>query len=121
MKNRLLTLLIIGSLFTACSSHTYDDISAEEQPEPEVVTYQDVQGIIANNCLMCHSSPPQNAAPMSLSSYTLLKDAILNRGLINRISLPDGNGALMPLGGPRLPQASIDLIVEWETDGLLEN
>ena len=26
----------------------------------------------------------------------------------------------MPFGGPRLPQNTIDIIIQWEADGLLE-
>lgn len=120
-KNTFLLLCFI-LLLSACSNHTYDDVSIDEdQQQPELVTYLDVKPIIQNACLQCHGNPPQNAAPMPLDTYQSLRDAVLTRGLIERISLPETNGALMPLGGPRLPQASIDLIVAWESDGLMEN
>ena len=50
-----------------------------------------------------------------------VKDAVINKGLLDRISRPEGASGLMPNGGPRLPQATIDLIVQWDADGLLEN
>ena len=118
------TLLVLGYcvLSIACTSNTYDDVSdANNEPPPDLVTYQQVKPIIDNACLNCHANPPQNAAPMPLVSYQNVREAVLNRNLINRISLPESNGALMPPGGPRLPQASIDLMVEWVNDGLLEN
>ena len=87
----------------------------------DIVTYQEVKSIIDNNCLNCHGNPPQNNAPMQLITYDNVKEAVLNRDLISKISLNDGADGLMPLGGPRLSQASIDLISEWEEDGLLEN
>jgi hypothetical protein len=40
--------------------------------------------------------------------------------LLTRISLENGNSSLMPKGGPRLPQTTIDIIKKWEQDGLLE-
>jgi hypothetical protein len=58
---------------------------------------------------------------MSLTTYDDVKESVLNRDLINRISLNDGADGLMPLGGPRLSQSFIDIIVSWEEDGLLEN
>jgi hypothetical protein len=77
--------------------------------------------IIDNACNNCHTSPPQNGAPMSLTTFMDVKTSVENRGLIDRITRNEGAGGLMPLGGPRLPQASIDLIVQWNEDGLLEN
>ncbi len=109
-------------LVSGCTSHTVDDlVPIVEEMEPAIVTYQDVQSIFANNCLNCHSNPPQNGAPMSLTSYNDVMSAVLSRGLIDRINRNEGESGLMPLGGPRLSQASIDLIVEWNEDGLLEN
>ena len=108
-------------LFASCSQSTFDDIEADEEPIPEVVTYVDVKPIIDGACLNCHSNPPQNGAPMSLVNYDNVKEAVLNRDLLNKISKNEGEDGLMPLGGPRLPQSSIDLIFQWEDDGLLEN
>ena len=58
---------------------------------------------------------------MSLTTFLDVKNSVENSGLIDRITRNEGAGGLMPLGGPRLPQASIDLIVQWNEDGLLEN
>jgi len=109
-------ILIIG-----CSNSTLDDLVAEEEPLPEVVTYVEVKPIIENKCLNCHSNPPQNGAPMSLEIYDKVKEAVLNRDLLHRINKNQNEDGLMPLGGPRLSQSSIDLIFKWEEDGLLEN
>ncbi|PHS60574.1 MAG: hypothetical protein COB12_12990 [Flavobacterium sp.] len=115
------TSLVLILTISSCTQNTYDDIEAEADPIPEIVTYQDVKPIIDGVCLACHSNPPQNGAPMSLVSYVNVKEAVQNRDLINKISKNEGEDGLMPLGGPRLPQSSIDLIVEWNNDGLLEN
>jgi hypothetical protein len=58
---------------------------------------------------------------MPLINYQNVKEAIQNRGLLDRISRNEGASGLMPLGGPRLPQSVIDLIFQWNEDGLLEN
>lgn len=109
--------------FISCSTNTLDDVvEPVEIIEPlELVTYQDVKQIFDSNCTRCHSNPPQNGAPMPLVNFQNVREAILNRGLIDRISRSEGAPGLMPLGGPRLPQSTITLVEQWEADGLLEN
>lgn len=108
-------------LIVGCTTSTYDDIEVIQDPPPEVVTFRDVADIFENNCTVCHSNPPQNGAPMPLTNYAEIKDAVENRGLLDRISREEGEQGLMPFGGPRLPQQQIDLITQWSLDGLLEN
>ena len=123
MKYQLLkslTLLASFSLLMSCSNHTFDDIS-EEEVIFENVTYQDVKGTFDAICTVCHSNPTQNGAPMPLVNYQNVKEAVMNRGLLDRISRQEGEDGLMPFGGPRLPQSTIDLIFQWNADGLLEN
>lgn len=124
--SRFLLPLYLCSLFfffTACTSHTYEDVIEEipQEQEPNLVTYQEVKFIFETSCVQCHANPPQNGAPMPLVSFQNVKEAIQNRGLLDRISREEGAPGLMPLGGPRLPQQSIDLIFQWNEDGLTEN
>jgi mono/diheme cytochrome c family protein len=113
----LLSLLLLG-----CTTSTYDDIEeVQEENQGELVTFQDVAFVFENVCTACHSNPPQNGAPMPLTNYSEVKNAVETRGLIDRISREEGEQGLMPLGGPRLPQQQIDLIIQWNQDGLLEN
>lgn len=117
-------LCFTGLLLSGCTTHTLDDLEPVDViiDDPiELVTFQDVSFVFENICTACHSNPPQNGAPMPLASYQNVREAVLNRGLIDRISRNEGAPGLMPLGGPRLPQANIDLIVQWNEDGLLEN
>ncbi|GGA68864.1 hypothetical protein GCM10008015_07050 [Flavobacterium palustre] len=104
----------------ACSNDNPDTLM-EDIPNENAVTYkQNVKSIIDNNCISCHAATPVNGAPMSLVTYAQVKNAIQNRGLLNRISLNNGNSLLMPQGGPRLPQTTIDIVAQWQQDGLLE-
>ncbi len=123
MKLRFPFLLAVLALLASCSSNTLDDVVelVDEDPGPELITYEDVKQVFNNNCTQCHSNPPQNGAPMPLVSFINVENAVLNRGLLDRISRAEGESGLMPLGGPRLPQTTIDLINQWEDDGLLEN
>ena len=106
--------------FTNCSYNSEDDLTEDVIIE-EFVTYEDnIKSIIDTNCIFCHSNPPVNGAPMSLITYNNVKNAVENRDLIDRISSTDA-GFVMPFGGPRLPQNLIDLVIQWEQEGLLEN
>ncbi len=120
MKPTLAILLI--AILAGCTANTYDDIEAAQPEDPSsVVTFQDVAFVFENVCTACHSNPPQNGAPMPLTNYEEIKNAVETRGLLDRISREEGAPGLMPLGGPRLPQQQIDLIMQWNEDGLLEN
>lgn len=115
-------LILFSFLIVSCTTSTYDDIEViQVENQGEVVTFQDVAFVFENVCTACHSNPPQNGAPMSLTNYTEVKNAMENRGLIDRITRNEGEQGLMPLGGPRLPQQQINLIMQWNLDGLLEN
>ena len=119
LKN-LFSLLIFSGFLMACSNENSETLM-DDLPIQDVVTYkQNVKSIIDNNCISCHGATPANGAPMSLVTYSQVKNAMQNRGLLNRISLNNGNSLLMPQGGPRLPQATIDMVAKWQQDGLLE-
>ena len=116
----LFPMLVFAGLLLSCSNDNPDTLM-EDMPNENAITYQqNVKSIIDNNCISCHAATPRNGAPMSLVTYDQVKNAIQNRGLLNRISLNNGNSLLMPQGGPRLPQASIDIVGKWQQDGLLE-
>ena len=120
MKNPIVFLILLCNsvLFYSCANDSEDDL-IDQMPVPELVTYNDnVKSIIDNNCIFCHSEPPVNGAPYSLMDYNDVKNNVAS--IINRISMQQGQGGLMPSGGPRLPQNIIDEVVQWQTDGLLE-
>lgn len=105
-------------LFFSCSENSTDDLIDTTNT---TVTYtSQVKNIIDTNCLFCHQSPPINGAPMQLTTYNEVKNAIINRGLIDRISRPQGTSGMMPNGGTRLPQATINKLIEWQNGGFLE-
>lgn len=113
--------IVITTFFfiLSCSNHSEDDLT-----NPIVLGNTryttDVKPIIDSKCIVCHSDTPTNGAPMPLTTLAAVKEAIENRNLIGKISRPDGALGLMPYGGPRLPQTSIDIIVDWKASGFLE-
>lgn len=112
--------LSLTAIFVGCTDDNPSTLK-EDIPAMGLTTYnENVKSIIDNNCIVCHAATPKNGAPMSLVTYSQVKEAILNRGLINRITLENGNSSLMPKGGPRIPQTTIDIVLKWEKEGLLE-
>lgn len=121
MKVHFLKFFVFCALFIhiGCENDSEDDL-VDTTPPVTLVTYEsDVKSIIDTNCIACHNDPPVNFAPMPLLNFTQVKEAVDNRGLLDRVSSEDIS-FLMPAGGPRLPQATIDVILQWNTDGLLE-
>lgn len=120
MKIKYPLLIVIIAMLSSCLYNSEDDLTEAVIIE-DFVTYEgNIKVIIDNNCIGCHSSPPVNGAPMALTTYNDVRDAVENEDLIERISTTD-TGFLMPFGGPRLPQNLIDLVIQWEQEGLMEN
>lgn len=120
MNSYKLLFLFGITILSSCSNNSSSDL-IEPIPFVENVTYlENIKPIIESNCIVCHSSPPQNFAPMQLTTYNDVKLALQNRGLIGRITRDEGASGLMPNGGPKLPQSKIDLIIKWRDQGLQE-
>lgn len=105
---------------SSCTTDSTSDLINSE-PLPEKVSFDaKIKSITDNNCIVCHSATPISGTNLSLNTYAKVKDAVLNRNLIGRISMDEGSSTLMPQGGPKLPQSTIDLFVKWQEDGLQE-
>lgn len=119
MKNNIYFVLTISFFtFYSCTSDSIYDLGGITETN---VTYSStVKAIVDNNCIQCHASTPVNGAPMSLTTYENVKDAVLNRGLLDRISRAEGTDGAMPFGGPRLPQTNIDAINNWANNNFPE-
>lgn len=120
MKKTIVHITILGLIFaiSSCANDNEADL-IDHIPVLQLVTYNDnIKSIIDDNCIICHSNPPVNGAPNSFMDYNSVKNSI--NSIINRISKQQGEAGLMPLGGTRLPQNLIDEVIQWQTDGLLE-
>ena len=118
MKDYKLVIYILFAtgIIAGCTNESSSDLVAN--PVLNDITYlSNIKSIIDNNCTSCHATAPINGAPMPLTTFNEVKDAVLNRGLINRISRPQGESGLMPTGA-RLPQTTIDIILQWQQEGL---
>jgi|SRR6218665_12088 len=116
--------LLVFSVFCAilqlsCSNESTSDLIGD--PPIDAITYENsVKSIMDNNCISCHGTTPTNGAPMSLTTYANVKDAVLNRSLLDRISRNQGASGMMPLGSTRLPQDKINQINTWASEGFQE-
>ncbi|MDH7448063.1 hypothetical protein [Aquimarina sp. 2201CG14-23] len=120
MRIHLFKILVICLVLTNISCENDSESDLVDVTIVPLVTYENsVKTIIDDNCTTCHNDPLVNFAPMPLLTFDQVKEAVDNRGLINRVSSEDIS-FLMPFGGPRLPQSTIDVIIQWNTDGLLE-
>lgn len=79
----------------------------------------DVQPVIQNNCVGCHSGGAPSGG-IQLSTYADVKLVAENGRLFGAISWQDGF-VNMPFGGDQLPQCTIDQIEAWIEDGALNN
>lgn len=114
MKN-IISVFAIGLLTLSCTNDSESDLIDNETTTTVSYT-EDVKPIMESNCVSCHGNTPSNGASVSLNTYDNVKNAILNNALINRISKDQSDPELMPLGGSRLPQTTIDKIAQWETE-----
>jgi len=114
----ILVITLIGILF-GCSSGGDMNESPDPNPDPEPssVTYNGNIKSITSNCTTCHSNPPTNNAPMSLTTYDDVKNAVENRGLISRIN--SSTNPMPPTG--LISQSSRDLVQAWVNQGFLVN
>ena len=118
MKKIILTsVFILALLSTSCSNDSDDDIGPIiNDPPPNEVTYSGtVKSIISNNCLDCHTNPPVNNAPMSLTTYNDVKNAVQGRGLVGRVE----SGTMPPVGNSLTP-SQVQAIKDWQAGGFVE-
>ena len=114
-------MLVIGTftvLISSCSSNSESDLTT---PPSTTITYTNtIQSILSSNCTSCHGANPSNGASLSLNTYTKVKNAVTNSQLIELISKSQGSSGMMPFGGTRLPQATIDKVISWKNNGFKE-
>ncbi len=105
-------------IFVSCSDRSVDDLISSIPVTEEIVTYDNtIASIINSNCIACHATVPQNGAPMPLTNYSEVTDAIINRGLNSRID--DISFPIPPTG--LMLSANIIIIQEWIDNGFPEN
>lgn len=115
-----ISTIIFVFLMFSCTNASENDLIDQVDPE-QVITYTEhIKPIFDSNCVACHSNPAINGAGVPLTTLSEVQSSIENTDLIERINRQSGEGGFMPLGGSRIPQASIDLIIQWQSEGFAE-
>ena len=116
----LIFSITLAFLIISCTNASENDLIDQIDPE-QVITYSEhIKPIFDSNCVACHSNPAINGAGVPLTTLSEVQSSIENTDLIERINRQSGEGGFMPLGGSRIPQASIDLIIQWQSEGFSE-
>ena len=140
-NTHLLPVLLVTSFVAACSAGSGEGLSVSGRPLDEggdiplAATLESIQvNVFDASCTVCHSGA---AAPLGLrldagNSFTNLVGvpsaqvgSLLrvdpgdpdNSYLVRKLEGTASEGQLMPLGGPPIPQATIDFVRQWISDG----
>jgi mono/diheme cytochrome c family protein len=104
---KLSFLLFLSFSLASCSSGGSEEIITT--PQGDVTYANNVKSIIDSKCLNCHGNPVANGAPMSLTNFDEVKEAVMNRDLIGRVE----NGSMPPSGTP-LTATQVKTIKDWK-------
>jgi uncharacterized membrane protein len=119
LNSKFVTLTLGITFLIGCTTDSVSDLSPIETIN-EVSYLRDVKPIIDSKCNNCHGNPPTFGAPSSYTTYENVRTAVLNQGLIDRITRPENTSGAMPLGGPRLSQNEINIIIQWSEEGFAQ-
>lgn len=121
--------LAVPLVLAACgSSSPPADDTGDDVPPTGPVYYGEVDRILNENCVMCHSADPDRLAPFSLATYADAVDAADNQPVayevMNRLMPPyyaDDSGACQTFkDNPWLADADIDTLTTWMNTGRAE-
>lgn len=126
MKRKLNLLLGILPALFVCSCYydneedLYKNYNTDCNSDTTISYSGFIQPLLATECAVsgCHAGPAP-AAGRDLTRYQDVKAIADNGSFAGRIT--GTTGALMPQGGPKLPQCDIEKIQAWISQGAPEN
>jgi mono/diheme cytochrome c family protein len=98
---------------SSCTNDSVSDLTTPTTEDVEVTYSSRIVQIMNNQCVSCHGANNPSAG-LSLHTYEKVRESVEEGGLIERISLPQGNSLMMPQGGNRLSQNDINAVITWE-------
>jgi uncharacterized membrane protein len=119
-KNIYFLIFTFFILSIGCENSSENDLIEQTQPTDDISYTVHIKPIINANCVSCHSNPAINGASSPMTNYNQTKNTFENTNALDRMNRQPGESGFMPLGGTRLPQASIDLVEQWINEGYLE-
>jgi len=113
MKKICILLLLIAPLvFQFCSSSKKNTAKI-----PKLTYAANVKPLMEMNCTPCHFPPKGNKK--AYDNYLAVKTDI--DPILERVNKNPGERGFMPFRHPKLSDSSINVLVQWKKDGLLEN
>lgn len=121
--SKLIAASILCLFFLSCSYDSESDLinvpdSSGGGGQDLSINYNDDVRPIMGSCVGCHSNPPVNGAPFSLTTFSQVSSRA--SAILSSMSKQSGSPGAMPPSG-RLPQATIDVIQQWINAGKPEN
>lgn len=111
----------IAFLDNGCTSKKEKDLvkPAVDTSSGPVTYTKDIAPIFSQYCITCHK-PGGVEAQVDYTTYDNVKLYTQSGNVMDRITLDPNDPLLMPQGGPKLPQATIDKIQAWINGGYLK-
>ncbi len=109
--------MVVISITTSCShADIVEETTGTLPPDTEVKYDPQVQSIMFDHCITCHSGPAANAG-LDLSTFQNVRASAQNGNLIQRMN---NTASPMPPQGVLSPQVR-QLMDKWVQDGFPEN
>ena len=113
-KTTAIVLLLIGTVFAACTKKA----SPAKAPKEVPVTFvKDIQPLMYARCANCHI-PSKGGKKGDFETYESAKRYAAE--ILDRVMIAKGQRGFMPKNGEKLPDTEIALIKKWIDQGLLE-
>lgn len=114
MKKLCIVLLLLTTIILQyCSTSKNVAKSYEKQ-----VTYgAHVQPIIVSKCTPCHLPP--KGRMKAYDNYLAVKNDI--NSILDRVTRNPGDKGFMPFKHSKLPDSTINVLVQWKKNGMPEN
>lgn len=113
MKKLCVLLLLAAPFVLQFCSSSKNAVKAA----PKLTYTANVQPLMVANCSPCHFPPKGNKK--AFDTYIGVKGNI--DSLLERVNRNPGDRGFMPFKHPKLADSTINVLVQWKKDGLLEN
>ena len=107
---------VLFVLFSSCTYNSLTPLPVCESENPSFITC--VKPIIDNHCLSCHYASSSSG---DLSDYNTVREYVINGDLLDRIQRNQNEEGFMPLGGNKLDQEQIEVLIKWKNNGAPNN
>jgi hypothetical protein len=125
MKRVLILFSVLIVVVVTYSGCYYDkaDLVYPQSPVCDTVNMKytaDIVPILIANCYVCHSGTASGSGGRKFDSYALLKNYVNSGDLVKAVT-HTGGVTPMPYNMPKLPECTVNKIIDWVNRGALNN